>query len=136
MITLAKLIASLLMLNSIFFFWRSISDPDWIVKICYPTRGDLNLISLTAINYEKRWRDRRQFFYVIATAIGFGLMTYWIANGLLNFLPDNFGSRDEDGQFVSTRMSISALFGLLGAGFIPKHILDSAIKKIRNDVDK
>ena len=136
MIICMKLIASLLMANSLYFFWKSISNPSWAVSMTNPVPDDLNFRTVAAINHEKRWRVRKQYAYVIATMIGFGIITFWIANGILSFLPDSIGSHNEDGEFVSMRSSIAAFCGVAGGFVIPTRLTSYAAITLKNRGDK
>jgi Na+/proline symporter len=132
LIICVKLIASFLMANSLYFFWKSISNPSWAASITNPVPVDLNFRTVTARNHEKRWRVRKQYAYVIATMIGFGIITFWIASGILSFLPDSIGSHNEDGEFVTMRSSIAAFLGVAGGFFIPMRLNSYAAIKLKN----
>jgi hypothetical protein len=132
MILAIKLIASLLAANSLYFFWKSLSSPMWVVSLIGEIPGDFNIRNVAARNHEKRWRVRKQYAYLIATMIGFGITTYWIANELLSFLPDNLGANNEDGEYVSVKEAISTSLAGMGGFFIPNFLYQNAKKNLKD----
>jgi hypothetical protein len=132
MILAIKFIASLLAANSLYFFWKSVSSPLWVVSMISEIPGDANIRAVAARNHEKRWRVRKQYAYLIATMIGFGITTYWIANELLSFLPDSLGANNEDGEYVSVREAISKCLAGMGGFFILNYLYQNAKKNLRD----
>jgi hypothetical protein len=129
---LLGMLKAILAFVAVHHFWKAHSDPKWVIAISNPAPGNAQIRSIDARNYEKRWKDRRRFIYVFVLLIGYGVVVYTLCAGLLSFLPDDWGSVDEDGQYTSFRHGFSIAVAGIGAFVLPQLAISYAEKMIKS----
>ncbi len=130
------LLASVFMICGLHFLCKAFANPKWTVEISQSNdRATASSFAAARHSNSPKFGGTR-YVYVFAAVIGVGLIGFWVANGILNFLPTSVGSHDEDGFYTPTKFTLATFFGVLSAVLVPSLLLSNAKEKIKNQAEQ
>lgn len=87
-------------------FWIVYSKPQRLLELT----GDL-----APIDRDHRFAWHREGMFMAAWMLGLAALCFGAAHSALGWLPDRWGSVDQDGEWVSIRFGLASLVAVFGA---------------------
>lgn len=111
--TFAYVLGWVVLLNTVWVTYQAVFKPDifnWMNK----NPENLYLSDGSASPFSKR----RAYIHIIGALVGYFILFLVVFNLAFSFIPGNWGSLDEDGEFVAVSASLASLASILMAALI------------------